>query len=155
MDWDEPRSLSQVRMIRQYIRIRSMDDTRLTKKVYLWDRWLNLCTNIKTWNYEVQDILRRNKINIYYDSETDPPTYIISQLQASLKEKDRHSLQWQCLSVSKMRDYNKFVSFQEDRHYLNMPLPYILKSHQPLLVSGSSLSGWRLGAGRGRGSPGI
>ena len=41
MNWMEPRSRTQIRMIRHFKRLNKLDNSRLTKKIYLWDRQLN------------------------------------------------------------------------------------------------------------------
>ena len=41
VDWLLPEYRTKIKMIRQYSRMLNMDEGRLTKKVYLWDRTLN------------------------------------------------------------------------------------------------------------------
>ena len=41
INWPEPRSRTQIQMVRHFHRLLKMDDKRLIKKVYLWDKQLN------------------------------------------------------------------------------------------------------------------
>ena len=57
IDWLEPVYCTQIKMIRQYHRIIKMDNTRLTKAIFLWDRELSIQNpNISTWSSEVKNI---------------------------------------------------------------------------------------------------
>ena len=48
-----PRYRTNIAMIRQYHRMLSMDDTRLTKQIFLWDRDLNRRNIVTSWSVEV------------------------------------------------------------------------------------------------------
>ena len=66
LNWPEPRSRTQLQMVRHFHRMNKMDDGRLIKKVFLWDKSLNDSGLVHTWSSEVQDILHRNGLdNIY------------------------------------------------------------------------------------------
>ena len=70
INWPEPRSRTQIQMLRHFHRLVKMNDERLMKKVYLWDRQLNDEGVLKTWSSEIQDILQRNGlIEIYTKSK--------------------------------------------------------------------------------------
>ena len=60
MNWCEPRSRTQVQMVRYFHRLLKTEGDRLLKKVYLWDRQLNDSGLVNTWSSEVKDILQRN-----------------------------------------------------------------------------------------------
>ena len=57
ISWPEPVCRAQIRMIRQYFRILKMEDDRLTKKIYFWDKAVSVQRNIQTWSSEVRTIL--------------------------------------------------------------------------------------------------
>ena len=48
LNWIEPRSRTQLQIIRYFHKLNKMDDQRLTKKVYLWDKKLNDSGKLKT-----------------------------------------------------------------------------------------------------------
>ena len=60
MNWLEPRSRTQLRMLRMYHRLLTMPNSLLTKKVFLWDLNLSENSNFSTWTKEVQEVLNRN-----------------------------------------------------------------------------------------------
>ena len=54
INWLEPRSRTQMKMIRMYYRLVSMPNNLLTKKVFLWDLNLSESSNFSTWTKEVR-----------------------------------------------------------------------------------------------------
>ena len=68
MNWLDPRSRTQIRMIRQYKRLSKLPDSRLTKQVFLWDHQLNESGTLKTWTHEVKEILYRNNLDYVFNS---------------------------------------------------------------------------------------
>ena len=55
-------------MIRQYHRMLTMDNSRLTTTIYMWDRTLNDNNIITIWSSEVYDIFRQCNLNNIYAS---------------------------------------------------------------------------------------
>ena len=41
INWPEPRSRTQIQMVRHFHRLLKIDDKRLIKRVFLWDKQLN------------------------------------------------------------------------------------------------------------------
>ena len=68
-----------------------MDDQRLTKKVYLWDRKLNDSGRIKTWSSEVRDILDRNGLINIYTQNIFSLDNVSNALKQSLFKKDQNN----------------------------------------------------------------
>ena len=60
--WLEPVYRTRLRMVRQYFRIIKMGNTRLTKKIYEWDKSFFELLNIQTWSSEVRDILLNHNL---------------------------------------------------------------------------------------------
>ena len=56
-------------MVRQYFRIVKMDETRLTKKIHLWDKTFSEVNNIQTWSSEVRDVLLTHNLANYFDPQ--------------------------------------------------------------------------------------
>ena len=64
MAWLEPRSRTQIKMLRFYYRLKDMDNNRLTKKILLYDQNLSNCdTNLPTWSGEIKDIISRHSLS--------------------------------------------------------------------------------------------
>ena len=84
MNWLDPRSRTQIKMIRHFKRLTKLADHRLTKKVFLWDRTLNDSGNLKTWSFEIKEILCRNNKEYIYDSPYFCIQNTVADLQKSL-----------------------------------------------------------------------
>ena len=61
--WLEPRSRRQINMVRMLHRLCNMEDSRLTKRILLWDLKLSESSNFSTWSKEVKEVLSRNNMN--------------------------------------------------------------------------------------------
>ena len=57
VNWLLPEYRTCLKMIRQYNRILKMDEERLTKKVYNWDRLLNISNVVSSRSSEIKGIL--------------------------------------------------------------------------------------------------
>ena len=55
--WLEPRSRTQINMIRFFHRLTKMPSCRITKIIFLWDMKVAEKLKIKTWGREIEDIL--------------------------------------------------------------------------------------------------
>ena len=67
VDWLLPEYRTQMKMVRQYNRILSMDNSRLTKQVYMWDRSINDNNTVSSWSSEVKNIFNSCNLNSTYD----------------------------------------------------------------------------------------
>ena len=57
-------------MIRQYHRMLSMDDSRLTKQIFLWDKERNQKNIVSTWSSEVRGVFETCNVRDMFDSST-------------------------------------------------------------------------------------
>ena len=73
VDWLLPEYRTRLNMVRQYNRVLKMDDGRLTKKVYNWDRSMNNDGIILSWSSEVMKILYSCGLNPILDNNTPFP----------------------------------------------------------------------------------
>ena len=62
MNWLDPRSRTQIKIIRQYHRMLKMNEGRLTRRLLLWDRTLSEEGGLKTWFSELKSIAVRNNL---------------------------------------------------------------------------------------------
>ena len=65
-----------------------MDDQRLIKKVYLWDRQLNDAGTLNTWSSEMKDILQRNGLIEIYTKNKFSQKNVSNFLKQTLFQKD-------------------------------------------------------------------
>ena len=136
MNWPESRSRTQLNMIRHYHRLQKMDDSRLSKKVFLWDKQINVDGVVKTWNSEVKDILQRNGLIHLYEQGIFSLQDTIKQLDKSLLLKEQSNWKSKCLPLPRLRTFNKFKDFTSDSPHIFKPLSFIQRK---------SLSKFRLG----------
>ena len=73
--WPEPRSRTQVRMLRYYLKVRQLPDDRLTKKIYRYDQYfMQNNPNLQCFSSEIQQIVCRN--NLLFSIDAVPPKLI-------------------------------------------------------------------------------
>ena len=125
LNWPEPRSRTQLQMVRHFHRMTKMDDGRLIKKVFLWDKSLNDSGLVHTWSSEVQDILHRNGLDNIYNMSIFPLKRVITDLKASLLQKDQISWQSHCRTLPKLRTFIQFKNFVCDSPHIFKPLSFM------------------------------
>ena len=125
LNWPEPRSRTQLQMVRHFHRMNKMDDGRLIKKVFLWDKSLNDSGLVHTWSSEVQDILHRNGLDNIYNMSIFPLKRVITDLKASLLQKDQISWQSHCRTLPKLRTFIQFKNFVLDSPHIFKPLSFM------------------------------
>ena len=67
VNWLLPEYRTQSKMVRQYSRLVCMDNSRLTKKVYMWDRSLNDADEMSSWSSEIRNIFYNCNLNTTYE----------------------------------------------------------------------------------------
>ena len=136
MNWPEPRSRTQLQMVRHYHRMLKIEDHRLIKKVFLWDQHLNDLGRVNTWSSEIKDILSRNNMANIYEQGMFPLSNIIKNLKDSLILKDKISWQSDCRTLPKLRTFIQFKDFNSDSPHIFKPLSFMQRK---------TLSKFRLG----------
>ena len=125
INWLEPRSRTQIQMVRHFHRMSKMNDERLTKKVFLWDKGLNDSGIINTWSSEIKNILHRNGLTHIYDHGIFSRKDVIKNLTAALLEKDRTAWQSKGRTLPKLRTFFKLKDFYTDSTYIYKPLSFM------------------------------
>ena len=129
MGWMEPRSRTQIRMLRFYFRMKQMSNNRLTKQIFLYDQFFSKSSpNLDTWSNEVMQILSRN--NLFFVVNSVAPKLAIKMLQDSLLTKDCANFTKECSKLPKLRTYNHIVSpfiSHDAVHYTRLCLPFIVR----------------------------
>ena len=128
--WLEPRSRTQLRMLRFYLRMQNMENNRLTKKIFLYDQ--NFCSENQDktcWSTEVNNILNRN--NLLFSIDNHSPKIAVQMLKDSLLQKDLHMFRTKCLVAPKLRTYNTlfspFVPHMTSVMFTGACLPFIVR----------------------------
>ena len=126
----EPKSRTQIKMLRFYFRLLNMENCRLTKKIYLYDQHFAQCNPLlSTWSSEISDIVAKNNLSpVIY---TQPPKIVLSLLKNSLLSRDQFKLRQECLKSDKLRTYNSLftplVPYDSVISYTRLCLPFILR----------------------------
>ena len=147
INWPEPVYRAQVRMVRQYFRIVKMGNSRLTKKVHLWDKNFSEQHNVQTWSSEIQDILLTHNLENYFDPDLNfCGQSVIVKLKESMSVKQNVDLQNVCQEKPKLRTFITFKEFGLTPCYITMPMPFLKRKF--LALSRLSNLAIRLETGR-------
>jgi hypothetical protein len=68
VDWVLPQYRTRMKMIRMFNRIIKMDENRLTRKIFNWDRQLNESNTVLSWSNEVKSIFSECNMNSFYEN---------------------------------------------------------------------------------------
>ena len=110
-----------------------MCDTRLTKKIYEWDKSFFEHLNIQTWSSEIRDILLNHNLgHIFAPNENFCPNLILKQLKDSMVLKQNMDLKNRCLEKTKLRTYVQIKDFNSTENYLTIPMSFICRKHLAL-----------------------
>ena len=133
ISWPEPVYRARIRIIRQYFRVIKMCNTRLTKKIYIWDKSFFELLNIQTWSSEARDILLNHNLGHIFEPEVDfCPDSAITQLKNSMAIKQNIDLRNRCLDKPKLRNYVQLKDFYAKESYLTIPMSFICRKYLAL-----------------------
>ena len=128
INWPEPVYRAQVRMVRHYFRIIAMENSRLTKKIYFWDKSFSEQNNVQTWSSEIDLILSSHNLdhclNLDHVSCSQP---VISQLKESMFLKQTVDIKTRCIEKPKLRTYVTFNEFGVTPSYVTKPMSFLLR----------------------------
>jgi hypothetical protein len=138
VDWLLPEYRTQLKMIRQYSRILNMDNSRLTKQVYLWDRSLNDSNTISSWSSEVKHVFYSCNLNSTYDANRPFSLQcILKSMKLKLKSEQAEYLKNECEQNPKLRTFLTFKEFNKIPSYVTKPLTFLQKKHLAKIRLGS------------------
>ena len=129
MAWLLPKSRRHLEIIRFWIRLTTMDDARLTKRVYLWDKKFKK----GNWSKDVDRILQDSNLHHLICNE---PLNLMSKFDILKTVKSRlwntQCEQWKrdIEAQSKLRFYRTFKEEMKVEHFVTINLPM---SHRSLL----------------------
>ena len=116
-------------MVRFYDRLLKLDSSRLLKRVYLWDKYLNDCNMISTWSSEVQNIFCDvNQPEIFNSVGCYPIKLIIENLKAIMFDDQQNRLKQSCGTFPKLRTFIKIKDFSKTSPCLTLALSFIQRS---------------------------
>ena len=80
ISWLEPVYRTRLKMVRQYNRVLSMQENRLTRKIINWDLCLSRHVGFQTWSKEVQQIFNEADLSNLYESYCSFPSKPVNDL---------------------------------------------------------------------------
>ena len=120
-----PKFRTRLEMIRHYHRMINMPDNRISKKVFHWDKKLNLTTDIRTWYSEVGQIFEECNQNMLFSSGQN---FDIKTIIKSMTEKffqlQSQQLSEECSQLPKLRTFILFKDFHQEPSYIYKPLSF-------------------------------
>ena len=119
--WLSPQSRGQIKMVRQFFRMRNLSDSRITKKILNYDIKLSNFGREDCWSSEVNNILNKNNLGHYF-SEPCNAKDVIKSLSDSLLQNDIQNYFKNCISYSKLSHYINICDQTSDTVYLYKPL---------------------------------
>ena len=129
MGWLEPRSRTQVKMFRYFLKLRKMPDDCLTKQIFIYDQYfMQQNPNLQCWSSEIKQICLRN--NLAFSADTVPSKLLCKNLENILLSKDVSTFRNQCLKSPKLRTYNSLFSpFDQNlqQNFTRLCLPFIVR----------------------------
>ena len=120
-----PEYRTRVQMIRQYHRMVCMDDSRLTKRVYLWDKALNDREIVSTWSSEIKNIFQDCNLDLLYTVNCPfELKFIVSNVTSKFKQKQSEYLKTACSEKPKLRTFVLFKIFDETPSFILKSLSF-------------------------------
>ena len=137
VDWLMPEYRTRLKMIRQYNRILKMDEGRLTKKVYDWDRLLNNANVVSSWSNEIKTIFYSCNLNTTFDNNRPFPLKLtIDNIKSKFIFDQKDYLKNECEQQSKLRTFNKYKDFESLPAYVAKALSFFERKHMARLRLG-------------------
>ena len=120
-----PRYRAHVEMVRHYNRMLKMNDSRLTKQIFLWDRSLNEKQIVSTWTNEVKEIFKSfDAIGIFNSHLSFDIKLTVTDMRKAFVSSQNDFLANECVQKPKLRTFNTFKDFQVAPAYIFKPLSF-------------------------------
>ena len=103
-----------------------MQNERLTKKVFLWDKKLNEDNILNSWYSEVKTIFSENNLPETFESgAVFDLKLVVENLQSCMIQTQQTALKNECGNKPKLRTFVRFKDFSMTPSYLTKPLSFI------------------------------
>ena len=120
-----PRYRTNIAMVRQYHRMMKMDDKRLTKQVFLWDKMLNETNVISTWSTEVKSVFSDCNMNLIFSTNCSFDLKdTVKRMVENFKKLQNQYLAAECAEKPKLRTFIMFKDFENEPAYITKPLNF-------------------------------
>ena len=125
VDLPLPKCRTNIEMVRHYIRIHCMEEDRLTKIIYRWDRALNDRNIVDSWSNEVGKIFAKCNLTAAFNADCRlVGQSVVSHMIQELKKDQIEYLINECNNKPKLRTFRLFKDFQVMPPYIVKPLSF-------------------------------
>ena len=132
VNWLLPKYRTQLAMVRHYHRLLNMEDNRLTKKIFIWDKELNKSKLVSSWFNEVRIIFTECNLELLFNMGVNfDINFTINYVKLKCLEKQCSSLSEQCMELPKLRTFIQFKDFNHEPLYVKKHLTFY---HRRLLA---------------------
>ena len=129
INWLLPELRKQIKIIRFYSRLQKLDSSRILKRVYLWDQFLNDYNFVNTWSSEVKQIfVDINKPEMLYNVCNQPVKCFIDNLKSLMLFEQQNRLKISCRTFPKLRTFVELKNFHLTSPCLTLPLSFTQRS---------------------------
>ena len=97
-------------MVRQFCRVSNMENSRLTKKIFFWDKHFSEQFDFLTWHKEIKNVLETHNMLAFFERGGDQK-YNIDNLRQSMVVKQNVDLKIKCEEKPKLRTFISFKNF--------------------------------------------
>ena len=102
-----------------------MESHRLTRKIFDWDRKLNMQNLVDTWGNEIQSIFYECDLKLLFDSGLNfDSKFTLKYIKDKFMLKQTAELHEQCLLLPKLRTFVKFKTFGQEAAFIRKPINY-------------------------------
>ena len=100
-----------------------MADSRLTKKVFLWDKSCNDIGLISSWTNEIRNIFYSCGLNTIFDNNLSfSIKHTVDTIKGKFMADQADFLKGECEQQTKLRTFIKFKEFESIPAYVTKPL---------------------------------
>ena len=126
--WLLPHFRARLSMVRQYHRLINMDEDRLTKKIFMWDRHLNENHSISTWYNELKSIFHDCNLDLLFTMGVSfDLKFTLKYIEKKFTETQAVNLAEKCRQYPKLRTFVLFKDFSRDPLYISKPLSFFYR----------------------------
>ena len=125
-------------MVRFFGRVRRMDDSRLTKIVFKWDKALNESGEVSTWGTELSSVLTECNMEHTLDQCQSLPTKsLIKNIENTMYIQQTEQLRSNCMEKPKLRTFIQIKEFGTLPSFIVKPLSFMQRKLTAKLRVGS------------------
>ena len=123
--WLMPHFRTRLTMVRLYHKLINMDNERLTKKVFIWDKTLNDQNVVSTWHSEMKNIFSDCNLDLLFTLGVNfDVKFTMQYMREKFIDIQARSLSEKCGQYPKLRTFILFKDFMNDAVYTKKPLTY-------------------------------